>query len=797
MNTLKIAVRNIQKNGTYSWINIIGLTLAFTLCLLVFSVVIEENSFDKSWKNSSQIYRITTLDSTEGLESRIPSAYANLASEWKKNFPEVESESAIISGKVYLNTEGSNSEPFEAPALRADANIFDLLDLKVLEGKPVPIIEGKKNLVISKSFKEQYFKDQEVIGKVVFNANPFSSKKEEFVITTVIDDLPSNSIFRTSAIELGPKNPMELSKDGYGFYMEQYILLKKGTDVSQFSIKANQWYTNFLNDSKKNKLSYQLQPLQEIYMEPLGMTEISGNKKNSLIFQGIAILVLVISCINFINLYAIRTIRKVKAINLFKIMGASKSQLIKGLLTETSILFMISFVLSSILYLLGLSPLEKFLNTDLSYIKSLTPIILALSFAGCLVLSLVIGLYPAWIVSNVKSADALKNKISKSSFSEVFTKRSLIVLQFCISLIVIIGLITIKSQLNLIQSTPRGLNTENILSIKTFRFGAGPEVIKNELSRIPGVEKTSITSWTPNIGSGYMARSIKDIHNPGKEIQVSFITGDTDLISLLDIRLTKGRYLRPSDYEGYSDLAKEGQDPIRNALITESTANRLGITELGKLNEDLGIIPVGIIADFHSESFHKKQVPTVITAIQLNSWGNVLIKIKEGQEKASLTAIDNVLKSHFPDRLINYEWVDEVVAKSYAKETQQAQLFTFFSFLALFISALGVTGLIYQSVEQRNKEIGIRKVLGATIYRISSLFSKEYVLMSILAIMISGPIAWYLCNLWLEDFAYKIDVQWWFFILAGLIVLVVTLITVNIQTIRAALTNPVDSLRDE
>ena len=174
-----------------------------------------------------------------------------------------------------------------------------------------------------------------------------------------------------------------------------------------------------------------------------------------------------------------------------------------------------------------------------------------------------------------------------------------------------------------------------------------------------------------------------------------------------------------------------------------------------------------------------------------------MIKIKEGQEKASLTAIDNVLKSHFPDRLINYEWVDEVVAKSYAKETQQAQLFTFFSFLALFISALGVTGLIYQSVEQRNKEIGIRKVLGATIYRISSLFSKEYVLMSILAIMISGPIAWYLCNLWLEDFAYKIDVQWWFFILAGLIVLVVTLITVNIQTIRAALTNPVDSLRDE
>lgn len=796
MNNIKLAFRNMKKNGSYTWINVLGLTLAFTLCLFIFSVVIEENSYDKSWSKYDRIYRIVTADSTAGIEDIIPQAYANLGTEWKKNFPEIQAESSFRTGKVYLNSFGAQNEAIETSSITADEDVFDVLDIHLLQGNPFPLIKGKKNLIITRDFKDQHFKDQDVIGKSILSASPFSSKKEEFIITAVIDNLPYNSVFRTSVIQINPKSTTALNQEGWGYYQEQYLVMKAGTDINSFTKKANDWYRNFLNDGIDPKFSFHLQPLSNIYMEPLGISEISGNKKASLIFQGIAVLVLIISCINYINLYAVRTIKKVKSINLFKVLGASRSSLIRTLLIETGIIFITSLIISLLCYFILLNPLESFLGYELVFARDLFGIISFTALGLAILLAFLIGIYPAWIVSNVKSSEALKNKLSKSSKTEIWTKRSLIITQFCISLVVIVGLITIKSQVSFMQSTPLGLNVENLLSIKTFTSANGPSFIKNEISKISGVENVSVSGWTPGIGSGYLAKNIEDKQNPDQQIQVSFIGGDTDLVSTLGISLLKGRNLTETDYNGYPKEDAE-QEVVLNALVTESTAKRLGITELGRLYKGLDIIPVGIIEDFHSESFHKKMVPTVITPIKFESYGNILVKIKPGQEKQVAVSVNNVMKQHAPEKYLNYDWIDEVYSKSYQKETKQAQLFTFFSVLALFISALGVTGLILQSVEQRIKEIGIRKVLGATISNISNLFAKEYVLMIIVSIVIACPIAWYLANKWLEDFAYKIEVQWWFFGLSGLIIFVITLITVNIQTIRAAMINPVERLKEE
>lgn len=796
MSSVKLAFRNIQKNKSYSLINILGLTLAFTLCLLVFSVVIEENSYDKSWSKADRIYRINTIEKTAGGEETIPQAYANLGSEWKKTFPEIESESTIRKGKVYIKKSGNQHQAFEGNTLLADEDIMNVLDVDIIEGNPFPIIEGKRNLIISKSFKDKYFKDDEIIGKTLINADPIAPKPQEYVVTAVIQDLPNNSIFRSQTIVMNSKNKTALNKEGWGFYTEQFIVLKAGTRINEFSLKANTWYRNFLNDGVTPSFSFKLQPLKEIFMEPHGMTDISGDKKTNLIFQGVALLVLIISCINFINLYAVRTIKKVKTINLFKIMGANRASLIKTLLIETTMIFIFSGLISFAIYTLLLFPLENFLDYPLSYVRNHSYNFIIIASCFIIASSLIIGFYPAWIVSKINTSEALKNKISKSNRSEVWTKRVLIIIQFCISLIVIVGLVTIKSQMNYIHNIPRGIETDNLLNIKMFSFGKGYDVIQNELSRIPGIEKVSINAWTPNLGSGSLSKTIEEKENPDQQTRVSFITGDINMVPLLGIKLIAGRNLRESDYEGYpSDNIDE--ENIKNVLLTESTAKKLKISELGKLHKELGIIPVGIVADFHSESFHKKITPTVISPVKLESYGNVLIKVKPGEESQVIKDINTKLENTFPNRMINMEWVDEVVAKSYLKENKQAKLFTLFSALALFISALGVTGLILQSVEQRTKEIGIRKVLGASISNISNLFGKEYIVMILFSIILSSPIAWYLANKWLEDFAYKTEVQWWFFGVSGLIILLTTFITVNIQTIKAALENPVDSLREE
>jgi putative ABC transport system permease protein len=352
--------------------------------------------------------------------------------------------------------------------------------------------------------------------------------------------------------------------------------------------------------------------------------------------------------------------------------------------------------------------------------------------------------------------------------------------------------------MNLIQNSPKGLNTDNLLNIKFLYLSENSNSIKNELLKNPAIENVSIAAWRPNIGAGFFSRNVVNKDNPDQKIMVNFIGGDKDLVPMLDIKLIEGRPLRESDYYGYPKPNPQYEgDEVNNALITRSTAKTLGIKTLGIPYKSLDIIPVGIVEDFHSESFHESIKPTVILAQSNQEYGNILIKIKEGQEKSANHGIGVVMKKFFPDRYINYEGVDELEAKNYQKETKQAQLFTFFSFVALFISALGVTGLILQSVEQRTKEVGIRKVLGASVVSISNLFAKEYLYLIIIAVILSSPIAWYLANKWLEDFAYKTEIQWWFFGVSGLIVLLTTLITVNIQTIKAALANPVDSLREE
>ncbi|WP_171017532.1 ABC transporter permease [Sphingobacterium daejeonense] len=588
-------------------INILGLTLAFTLCLLVFSVVIEENSYDKSWSKAGRIYRINTIENTKGIEGEIPQAFANLGLELKRQFPEVEASSAIFPRNIFLKLD--NDETVQINSLFLHKEAFDILDFEILEGKPLETVAGKRNIMIDQEFKEKYFKDENVIGKIIKTSDPLLDKNEmiDFIITGVFKKLPYNSTLRSSVITFSSVMKRELSKNGDGYYQDQYISLKPNTDINEFTKKVNSWYKDFLNDSAVTNYTFRFQPLQEVYMNPLAQSSISGNKRSSTIIMGIAILVLIISSINFINLYAVRTIKKIKSFNLHKIMGANRFFLIKILLIETQIIFLFSAILSIIIYLLAISPLELFLNFKLVYTHEIFPTIIFSFLIAVILLGGIIGLYPALIISNIKPAQALKNKISKVSNSEVWTKRTLIIVQFCISLIVIFGLITMKSQMNLIQNSPKGLNTENLLNIKSLYLSENSNSIKNELLKKPAIENVSIAGWRPYMAPGFFSRNVDNKDNPDQKIMVNFIGGDKDLVPMLDIKLIEGRLLRESDYYGYPKPNPQYEgDEVNNALITRSTAKTLGIKTLGIPYKGLDTIPVGIVEDFHSESFHEK-----------------------------------------------------------------------------------------------------------------------------------------------------------------------------------------------
>ncbi|GAA0885439.1 ABC transporter permease [Sphingobacterium siyangense subsp. cladoniae] len=796
MNSFKLTFRSLISNRQYTWINILGLSIGFSLCLLVFALVIEENSYDKSWRNTDHLFRIVTIDSTAGLERQMSRTFVNLSTELKQVFPEIQNEARIESRKYYLKPHASSAQPIGIQVLESEINILDLLSINVLEGNPKQLVQGKTNLLIGKEFKEKYFKNENVIGKVIQSADPYTDQPSDYIITGIMDNLPYNSTLRASAIALVPKISMELSKDGSGYYTEQFVQLKSGTPRIDIEQKLNRWYKGYLSPNTKQVTSFRLQPIQDIYMEPLGSADISGNQKTTNIFVGVAVLVFIISCINFINIYAVRTVKKLRALHIHKVLGASRAQMIRRMLLETILLFFISALCSLVLFRLGLSQLEHFIGYDLAYIKSIQLPLLLAFMATAIALGLLIGFYPAWLISGIKSSDALKNKLSKIPNAEVFIKKMLITTQFSIAIIVIIGLITIKSQLSYMQAAPLGMEVKNVLNIDYFNKGTQNTNIKDRIGQLTGVESVSVAAWTPTIGSGYLAKTIVDKDDPGKNIQVSFIGGDVDLSKTLGIQLVKGRLLTPEDYT-HVEMDMGEDEGINNALVTESTAKKLGIDKLGILYKDLQIIPVGIIKDFHSESFRSKIVPTVILAKDFNGSGNILIKVGKGQEQQIFRSVSQIIQNTYPDKHVSFHWIDDLIAKQYEKESKQVQLFILFSALTLLISALGITGLIMQNLEQRTKEIGIRKVLGATVLDISRLFSKDYLILSTLAIFIASPIAGYFSKKWLEDYAYNVGVQWWFFILAALAIFLISIITVNFQTIRAALNNPVDSLRNE
>lgn len=794
------AIRNLSRNKGYSFIVILCLTVGLTACLLVATVVINDLSYDRQWKQSKNIYRILSVDTTgKGVEV-MPVAYLGLGPTLKRQFSEVNDycRMRIISPDFRM---GKSMDAVKLPCLQADTSVWNFLNFKIITGNPLHIVHGYINMVLSESVAKQYFLNTNPVGKIIEDVSPIGLTRK-FLITGVIKEMPSNTCLYAKALLFSEPNSTDngLSGNGSTYFTQQFILLKPGINIHAFTQKMNRWYIPLIRENNLDSYNFEFQPISQIHLYPKigGDSDNSGSMHNVYIFSAVALLLLLIACINFVNLSAISMMKRVKESGIRKVLGADKRQLVMQFLTESVLFFLISFGLSMIFYSIFLHGVEKFIGhpIGLSLINHSGLIIICGGVV--LLVSLLTGLYPAWLLSKPKAITVVRGNLFEGT-NTAELRKVLITAQFVLAIILIIIMIITRDQLYFLNHKDLGYNKENLLRLGFTDWKNNGDAFKEQVKNIPGVKSVSITSWTPGEGGGgNMGYSANDPLDTTRRIEISAITGDIDFAETLGVHLEKGRLLShrlAKDVVNFDSVSKALFTP--SEVITEYTAQRFGIKSLNTYNRSLRGIPVGIIKNFNNESLFNKIKPTIIMASSDNRYGFMLVRVEPESGSQVLKRINKLWEQFYPNYLLQDDWVSDILAKQYESEKKFGRLFTLFSSLSIFLACLGLFGLIAFITERRTKEIGIRKVLGASVQSIVALLSKEFIRLVLIAFVIASPIAWWIMNKWLQNFAYKIHISWWIFLVAGVVAVLLALITVSFQAIKAAIANPVGSLRSE
>lgn len=808
-NYFKIAFRNLQRNKIFSFINIAGLTIGLTACLLVATVVLDDLSYDHHWKNSDDIYRIVSINkSNKNAIEKSSQSFSGLGPSLKKDFPEVKEYCRMWATKRRLKI-GVNKDGVVINTLSAEPTVWNVLDFKILEGKPQSFIQGYKNIVITEKFRKQYFGANDPVGKTLTNIPEFG-KADNYIITGVIKNIPSNSYLRADVIEIHQFSPFDdiLQTKGYGSFTEQCLLLKPGTDVNAFTDKVNKWLASYVTN-KEQRYSVYLQPLKDIYLkstELSGYEPLRGDIRNVYIFSGVAVLLLIIACINFVNLATARALKRVREAGIRKVLGAGKNVLIAQFLFESLLFFFMSFVLALVLYSIVLKYVETYLGHELTLTLQSNALLLSVTSSVVLIVSILTGIYPALLISAQSPVSTLKGKISTSIGSNMLRK-GLVVIQFTISVVVLTVTVVVQSQLHFMDNKDLGFDKTNLLHLNEISWEGKSHAFKQQVMTLSGVENATVTSWYPSSGTGgYMSTSIDDPNQKNSKIKAWYINADFDFISTLKLHINQGRSLDPklsTDAVNTDSLMAKNIDALQEAqskqpvVISSFTAKTLNINDLNKKIKGIQGVPVGIVNDFNNESLKADMKPVFISASRDLEYGSMLIRVHQGSEKQIVSGLYKIWQRTFPDKIFEYDWIDNLLHDQYKAEHKLQQLFILFSFLILFLAALGLFGLTIFIAELRVKEIGIRKVLGASVAGISASLSKDFVKLVLLSIVIASPIAWFFMDTWLQNYAYRIQMHWWVFALSGLFAVFIAIITISYQTIKAATANPVKNLRSE
>jgi len=797
-NYFIVALRNLLRNKIYAFINIAGLSIGLACAMLIILYVKDEVSYDRFHANVGNIYRITTqgIDKNGGKGRKDPNTGYLQGPRFAQNIPEIKSFVRVQSGNenIKLGTEVKDQD-----LLLVDSTFFDVFSFPLISGNRHTCLKDPLSVVLSEDAAKKQFGTLDVIGKIVMlkDDSVFVPHK----VTAVAKKSPQNSSIKFEMLLpiRESKEDALNSENWFNFFLNTFVVLPPQTNVQVVESKMNKFYNQdskdaitslkakFGNEVDNWKSNYLLQPFLGMHMSTElpaqnGLSDAS-NPMYSYILSGIALFVLLIACINFINLTVARSVKRAKEIGIRKVVGGDRKQLIIQFLGESFLLCIIAFVLAIALVQLILPVFNDLSNKALalSYLfdtKLVTGYIVLFILTGLLA-----GFYPALVLSGYNPVQTLYSRFNLAGKN--YLQKSLVVLQFALASFLIIATFTIYKQFDFLTNEKLGYDDNDLVAVhKDFKTHDEAWLFKNELLKDP-----NIISVAPRNGGSW--GTVAKLNNDST-IQFDYETVDETYLSTLKIPLVQGRNFSP-DFPS---------DSANSVLVNESFVkkaewkNPMGQTVNFWYNNKKYTV-IGVVKDYHYQPLNQKIGPQLFTMKPDNNYGMVYIKIKPNTAAASLQTIQKKFKQLFPLSPYSYTFMNEANLRDYEAEAKWKQIMLFGAILTIFISCIGLFGLSVLSAEKRTKEIGIRKVLGASVKRVVTILSKDFLKLVFISLIIAIPAAWLAANKWLENYPYRIALDWWLFASAGILVVLIALVTVSFQAIKAAVANPVKSLRAE
>ncbi|WP_424962516.1 ABC transporter permease [Ekhidna sp.] len=801
-NYYKVSMRNILRNKTFSFLNISGLSVGIASCILILIYVNNELSYDTYNSNYENTYRVihnygSDDEEPEDWDSLPTTEYqvwgnAPVAPAMQQFFPEVDKVFRFTSDSPWLFSYNGISNS-ESDVLFADSTAFDVFDWKIIAGNPKTALERPNTVVLTKRLAKKYFGNENPIGKSIIMDN-----QDPYEVTGVVE-VPTNSHFTFNALismsTFRNSRPQIFDSWGYvDFYT--YFTLKPGTSIEQLREKT----ADFLDKNFTSDFFYHIkfEPLSDAYLHSDAGRQpgAAGSMSNIYIFTSVAIFILLIACINFMNLSTARSVERAKEVAIRKTIGSQRRTLIYQFLIEAILVTFIASIMAVILVFFGHSLLEMISGKTLpiDWLFSVQNVFIAIG--TILFIGIVAGSYPAFVLSTFKPISVLKGSF-KTSSKGIWLRKSLVILQFALSIILLAGAAVVSSQLDFLQRYDLGFNSEQVLVID---FGYDSEVqrkreyLKQQFLKHPDVEMVSVSRATPgdffpNAGTGVADPISGEITYKSPAIYEV----DEDFIPTYQMTMVAGR--------NFSDDFP--LDSANALILNESAAKLFGYPDphdiIGQAFEQWGREGkvIGVVEDFNYVSLHEDVEPLSIRFGTQFNVSVVSVKLNSQNYSKTLSELESIWTKVVPHRPFDTRFADQNFDAQYESDERFGMIFSVFSTLAIFVACLGLFGLTIYSTAQRNKEIGVRKVLGASTGRIIALLSKDFIRLYIIALIISIPLSWYAMNSWLDGFAYRISLGFDVFAVSAVITLIVAFITMSFKTVNAALSNPVESLRDE
>jgi putative ABC transport system permease protein len=790
-NYIKIAWRNLIKNRLYTFINIIGLTIGIISCLLIGVYIKHETGYDRFHKNADKIVRVTMEYNLGGESQKMAVTGTKVGPQFKRIFPEVANYVRLFKRSKIVKHNNLIAE--ENNFIYADPSFFKIFSFKLINGNAATALNNPDNVVITETTAKKYFGDENPIGKTLKIGD------KDFEVSAIATDPPTNSQIKFSFLATFSNVEASKNEEYFSANYITYLLLKQKDQIEPLQGKVN----NYILTVSQNELKLTGGKYLKLHIEPLAQVHLHSNLAGDLEPGGsviyiyiliiVAVLILIIACVNYVNLSIAQSAGRGAEISIRKVMGAEKSQLFTQFIGEAMLITIICIMLAVSLVYMILPYFNQVSGMQFTYAVFFDPVIISFLIFLAIIISLSAGAYPALLLSNIKLAKILKSGFSFTSGKS--TRKSLIIFQFVISIFLIITTVVILQQLSYIRNKDIGYNKSNVVVLPLGYNMPHVDALKKEINNIPGVESSASANNEPvNVMWGDAIQT-----GDGKSLTVNALPMDEDFIKTMQLKIIAGSNFNHSDVLQI-DTTNHGKNFKYTFMLNETAVKALGWTPeeaIGKTisKGETGVIKA-VVKDFNFKSFHTAISPLILF-LDYDQTQDLFVRVNGKNTAGTIKAMEAIWKQRVPTRPFEYKFLDDDYDALYRNEQRTATLFTIFSVLAILLACLGLFAITAYSVTQRTKEIGIRKVLGAKVSTIVLLISKDFLLMVIIALVIASPIAWYTAHKWLQDFAYRINIQWWVFAMAAAGSLIVAAITLSFQSIKAALSNPVNSLKNE